>query len=514
MNSINAAFVASPFGNEEECAVLTIDDTAMPFTLHDVMNAGLLHTLSFWIRSEAAGSVTVLGKVIATTTEWERVELEFTSEKTDLSLLFTLPGTYYIYRLKLEVGNKATDWTPAPEDVDSDISAAAKTATNYLKFDDGLVIGDMTANKLGNNVLIDSESVNIRNGEKILASFDADTINLGLEDSSAKINLLDGLGSIYANGFGQLQIHSRSTNIHTRTINDSGYGIAEVCAQSTTSDALKPMLTLSCRAGIPGSVSGSGAFFEAEILRSADITITDERIVFSGPFVTNYTQCVLDENGFRIAGDLTVDGSYGEINCGPILASGEIVSDSANAFRAKQGDYGFFIRNDGSNVYFMLTKAGDSSGNWNDLRPLIINCADGQIASPVTAGATTSSAANVHITGAGIFQKTSTTSSRTIKHDIEELSSEDLVAENLYNLPVRQFKYNEDIITDKNDVRYMKNLPGFIIEEMNEAYPIAVDKPSDNVKEWSWNAQYLIPPMLKLIQDLHKEIEQLKGKVS
>lgn len=112
----------------------------------------------------------------------------------------------------------------------------------------------------------------------------------------------------------------------------------------------------------------------------------------------------------------------------------------------------------------------------------------------------------------GAFSRSTTTSSRTLKHDIEDLKNEDLLAENLYKLPVHQAKYNEDVITDKEDTRYMKDLPMFIIEEMDEIYPVAVDKPDkDDVKTWSWNAQYLIPPMLKLIQDLKKEVEELKG---
>lgn len=98
-------------------------------------------------------------------------------------------------KVKLEKGNKATDWTPAPEDVEADAAAkannakseaitaaaadatnkaneAAKTATNYMKFSsDGLVVGDMTANTLGKNVLIDSDSVDIRNGTNVLASY-------------------------------------------------------------------------------------------------------------------------------------------------------------------------------------------------------------------------------------------------------------------------------------------------------------------------------------------------------
>lgn len=45
---------------------------------------------------------------------------------------------------------------------------AAKTATNYLNFSSsGLVVGDMTASTLGKNVLIDSDSVDIRNWLKV-----------------------------------------------------------------------------------------------------------------------------------------------------------------------------------------------------------------------------------------------------------------------------------------------------------------------------------------------------------
>lgn len=46
--------------------------------------------------------------------------------------------------------------------------------------------------------------------------------------------------------------------------------------------------------------------------------------------------------------------------------SGEIQSTAANGFRAVQGKYGFIIRNDGANVYFMMTGNGDPWGEWND----------------------------------------------------------------------------------------------------------------------------------------------------
>lgn len=73
------------------------------------------------------------------------------------------------------------------------VDDAAKTATNYLNFSSsGLVIGDMTAGTLGKNVLIDSDSVDIRNGTSTLASFGANTIYLGKNSSSAVINLCNG----------------------------------------------------------------------------------------------------------------------------------------------------------------------------------------------------------------------------------------------------------------------------------------------------------------------------------
>ncbi|MCO4984768.1 tail fiber protein [Escherichia coli] len=75
-------------------------------------------------------------------------------------------------------------------------------------------------------------------------------------------------------------------------------------------------------------------------------------------------------------GALPITG--GNLN-GGLTATGEIVSRYANGFRIAYGSYGFFIRNDGSNTYFMLTNSGNSLGTYNNLRPLIINNANGTV---------------------------------------------------------------------------------------------------------------------------------------
>ncbi|HCN4542915.1 TPA: tail fiber protein [Escherichia coli] len=75
-------------------------------------------------------------------------------------------------------------------------------------------------------------------------------------------------------------------------------------------------------------------------------------------------------------GALPITG--GNLN-GGLTATGEIVSRYANGFRIAYGSYGFFIRNDGSKTYFMLTNSGNSLGTYNNLRPLIINNANGTV---------------------------------------------------------------------------------------------------------------------------------------
>ena len=52
---------------------------------------------------------------------------------------------------------------------------------------------------------------------------------------------------------------------------------------------------------------------------------------------------------------------------GEFTTNGEVRAglNSANAFRAVYGNYGFIIRNDGTNTYLMTTASGDPYGSWN-----------------------------------------------------------------------------------------------------------------------------------------------------
>ena len=119
--------------------------------------------------------------------------------------------------------------------------------------------------------------------------------------------------------------------------------------------------------------------------------------------------------------------------------------------------------------------------------------------------------ANVRVGTDGLLFNNNAGSSKRFKHDIEDLKSEDLDPHKLYNLPVRQFIFNLDYLSETSK-EYGKTVPGFIAEEVDEIYPVASAVEDGKIQDW--NYRYIIPPMLALIQEQHKEIEDLKAEVS
>jgi hypothetical protein len=102
-------------------------------------------------------------------------------------------------------------------------------------------------------------------------------------------------------------------------------------------------------------------------------------------------------------------------------------------------------------------------------------------------------------------------SSQRYKHDIVNLIDvPELDPRKLYELPVRAFRYNLDYLSTSDD-RYDVLIPGFIAEEVDEIYPLAADY-EGTIGIHTWNDRMLIPAMMALIQDLHKEIQLLKGE--
>ena len=63
------------------------------------------------------------------------------------------------------------------------------------------------------------------------------------------------------------------------------------------------------------------------------------------------------------------------------LFVGETHCYNDNALMAKSGSYTFLLRNDGTHIWFLISEANGNEGTWSGLRPLYINCANGECTS-------------------------------------------------------------------------------------------------------------------------------------
>ncbi|MEA3824696.1 phage tail protein [Enterobacter kobei] len=79
--------------------------------------------------------------------------------------------------------------------------------------------------------------------------------------------------------------------------------------------------------------------------------------------------------------DINAVDKGGDTMTGTLKVNGEVQAASANGFRIAYGDYGTFWRNDGNNLYLMLTNKGDAYGAYNALRPLWVNLTTGALQS-------------------------------------------------------------------------------------------------------------------------------------
>ena len=79
----------------------------------------------------------------------------------------------------------------------------------------------------------------------------------------------------------------------------------------------------------------------------------------------------IDVSAIPLAGSTAVNGV--------VRNSAEFQSISANNYRMVYGNYGAFWRQDGSNLYLMLTNSGDQYGSYNGLRPLAVSLSSGDV---------------------------------------------------------------------------------------------------------------------------------------
>lgn len=221
--------------------------------------------------------------------EWERQSLTFElAKKTNVKFSLESTGSGEIYECgwKLELGNKATDWTPAPEDTDSSISAVDTKVTTisnqYTSLNQSLTSLTATVNS---------------NTTKISEKADGSTVTALQVNMTALTADLSGfkttVSSTYATKTALNSVDDKFANYSTTT------QVSSAINQSASSILASVSSTYATKASLELKVDKNKLI--SEINASADvITLKSNRFV-------------LDSTNAKIAADGTVNFVQGTI---------------------------------------------------------------------------------------------------------------------------------------------------------------------------------------------------------
>lgn len=195
------------------------------------------------------------------------------------------------------------------------------------------------------------------------------------------------------------------------------------------------------------------------------------------------------------AGDIGALPSGGGTIGGDLTVNGKLVTKYPD-FRIAYGNYGFILRNDGSNTYFLLTDAGQAAtGSWNGLRPLYFNNANGQ----VTFGH------NVTGSGNGSFNDVQIRSDRRNKRNLVKLDKAldrlELLTGYLYEIQHPDDGWQTSV--------------GLIAQDALEALPELVSEDDDVIsgeKRLRLNYNGVIALLVEGMKSIRRELKELKEK--
>lgn len=469
---------------------------------------------------------------------------------------------------------------------------AAKTATNFLSYDstNGLLIGNKTSGSwsgaraqiksnafnvldqngvtlasygttttigktTGNNVYIDSDSIDIRKNGKILATFD----QYGLKIA----NTNDSSGSLGSGTTKPALVIGTPTGYHIEMDNN------EIMAKSDATTSSHLFLNMEGGNVSFNNNANRAMMFQEGALYAKNASFYDgnylgvlDALNDAGNTALGYGGYINKIGGTNIYGnsislvsngDINVEASwircrsiapndhatyalgvYGEKGWSNIyLGKGDnktnalhIIAGSSTYLLCGVNSSGQYVfGNNAAVMYYQAKDVGtDNTGNSfkitsgnntasnNTNSVWLFGGADTTsryIGSYMAYSRTYSSSANMCVTANGVFGR-STSSSERYKNSIVEADISELKA--LYNLPVKKFKYNLDYISSDDEL-YDKYLFGFLAEDVEDVLPCAVEHIIDeegNAIPEMWNSNIIVPVLLKLIQDLNNRVNALE----
>lgn len=180
------------------------------------------------------------------------------------------------------------------------------------------------------------------------------------------------------------------------------------------------------------------------------------------------------------AGDIKCDGTI-KGNLSGTASSASYASSAGSASSADSADYA------SSSGYADYADVADKCGNETS----------------------NSHTANCYITNALTIYKVPSGSARRFKTDIDPVTDSNLDPRRLYDIDVVQFKYKPSFYNLPEGTE-MPTVIGMLADDIDKIYPCACEYDEETGEVINWLERYMIPPMLALIQEQHKDIESLK----
>lgn len=325
----------------------------------------------------------------------------------------------------------------------------------------------------------------VKSGLESQITLTADTIN------SRVTNVQSGLES---------QITQTANGLSARISDNSG----NISTLFSTASSLSSQIS-DVNSDLSSKISQNASDISMKVSRGYDlcnaISVSTDNINISGNrFTISSDNFSLNEYGSMTAHGATIDGNInadtGRI--GPLTIE-------PNALSCGEIDISRYVI---QTPYLETDAIKQLHGTELDIFSKILNL---QGSVRITNPGTSTAAPNCRIQDNSHQLAIASGSSHRYKHDISPVYNADLDPHKLYDIDVCQYKYNLNYI-DEDDQRYNQDVIGFIAEDIYEKYPVAADIGAFGQVN-DWNLRFIVPPMLQLIQEQHKEIEILKSSL-
>lgn len=450
------------------------------------------YTVSVWAKNTSADSTLSaqlafylgngqIGSTISVGKNWGRYSTTFSTESESITIAFYNPSgitSTDICGMTLNKGETASPWTPSTFDIGDDLTAIR--ASLELKVDKTSLISEINASAnvitlTGNRFVVESDNFSLAEDGTITATNAAieGTINATSITAEGKYSIYNQENFVFAR-----LSRNKTTGVTTGVVssrimigksehyaggditNHKGISfIAPVYVYSSIEET--DSLARHDDSDVVFLLSESGGIYCAKIDLSGAATIGGA------------LQC---NNNAAVSGTLTVSGTT---TLGLTALTGTC-RPSANA----TGNIDL-----GSSAYPFYNAYLSHCVYYTD---------------PPSGGGTA-----VYINSNGALVKYS--SDRRLKNSIAEVTNDELNPERLYELPIWQYKYNDDVLEDGDDLKD-KTVIGFMADEVASIYPRACAYDKDGTPT-SWNPNVMIPAMLALIQKQKQEIEELRALI-